>query len=240
MRWFIEKLGIMSKANINSTEEKIEAIEGALSRTEQFIEANYRRILYGIGGVAVIVALFFGYKYLILAPKEKQAQTQIFASEQLFARDSFKVALNGDGNVLGFAKIADQFGSTKTGNLACYYAGICNLRLGNFDKAIDFLKSYDPSDKMIGTLATIAIGDAYVELNKLEDGASYYMKAAKMDNNTFTSPNAFMKAGGVFEALGKYSDALEAYNTIKNDYPKSMEARDIEKYIARAELKIVK
>lgn len=240
MRWFIENIGIMSKEKIDSTDEKIEAIEGALSRTEQFIEANYRKILYGLAGVAVIVALFFGYKYLILAPKEKEAQKQIYAAEQFFARDSFKLALNGDGNALGFAQIADNFGSTKTGNLACYYAGICNLRLGSFEKAIDFLKSYDASDKIVGTLATIAIGDAYVELNKLEDGADYYIKAANMDKNMFTSPNAFMKAGGVYEALGKYAEALEAYNTIKKEYPKSMEARDIEKYIARAELKMVK
>lgn len=114
------------------------------------------------------------------------------------------------------------------------------LETWQFRKAIDFLKSYDASDKIVGTLATIAIGDAYVELNKLEDGADYYIKAANMDKNLFTSPNAFMKAGGVYEALGKYSEALEAYNTIKKEYPKSMEARDIEKYIARAELKMVK
>ena len=230
----------MSKVKNDTTDERIEAIEGALSRTEQFIEKNYRKLLYGIVGIAVIVGLFFGYKYLILNPNEKEAQKQIYAAEQFFARDSFKLALKGDGNALGFAQIADNFGSTKTGNLACYYAGICNLRMGKFEEAIDFLKSYDANDKIVGTLATIAIGDAYVELNKLEDGADYYIKAAKMENNMFTSPNAFMKAGGVFEALGKYSEALEAYNTIKSDYPKAMESRDIDKYIARASLKMEK
>jgi len=240
LRWFTENTGIMSKEKIDTTDEKIEAIEGALSRTEQFIETNYRKLLFGIVGIAVIVGLFFGYKYLILTPKENEAQKQIYTAEQFFARDSFKVALNGDGNALGFAKIADEFGSTKTGNLACYYAGICNLRLGKYEEAIDFLKSYDANDKIVGTLATIGIGDAYVELNKLEEGADYYMKAAKMDENLFTSPNAYMKAGGVFEALGKYPEALEAYNAIKSDYPKSMESRDIDKYIARASLKMEK
>lgn len=230
----------MSKAKNDTTDEKIEAIEGALSRTEQFIEANYRKLIYGIGGIAIVVGLFFGYKFLILNPKEKEAQKQIYPSEQLFANASFKEALEGDGNILGFAKVADEFGSTKTGNLACYYAGICNLRLGNFEKAIDFLKSYDASDKIIGTLATIAIGDAYVELNKVEDGADYYLKAAKMDDNLFTSPSAYMKAGGAFEALGKYAEAVEAYTNIKDNYAKSMEARDIEKYIARASLKLEK
>ncbi len=230
----------MSKEKINSTDEKIEAIEGALSRTEQFIEANYRKILYGFAGVAVIVALFFGYKYLILAPKEKEAQKQIYPSEQLFANQMFKEALEGDGNILGFEKVADKFGSTKTGNLACFYAGMCNLRIGNFEKALDYLKSYDASDKLVGPMATIAIGDAYVELKKLDDGVSYYMKAAKMDKNLLTSPNALMKAGGVYEALGKYSEAFEAYNTIKTDYAKSMEARDIDKYIARTEIKMEK
>ncbi len=240
MRWFIENTGIMSKGKNDTTDEKIEAIEGALSRTEQFIETNYRKLIYGIVGIAVIVGLFFGYKHLILNPKEKEAQKQIYPSEQLYDNQSFKEALEGDGNVLGFAKVADNFGSTQTGNLACFYAGMCNLRLGKFEEAIDYLKSYDAHDKIIGPLATIAIGDAYVELNKMEDGADYYLKAAKMDNNMFTSPNAYMKAGGVFESLGKYSEALEAYNTIKNDYPTSVESRDIDKYIARATLKMEK
>ena len=52
--------------------------------------------------------------------------------------------------------------------------------------------------------------------------------------------NLLMKAGGVYEAQGKYNDALEVYNIIKDKYGKTAEARDIDKYIARATLKSAK
>jgi DNA-binding protein len=37
----------------------------------------------------------------------------------------------------------------------------------------------------------------------------------------------------VYEELKQFSKALDVYNIIKNDFPKSVEARDIEKDIAR-------
>lgn len=227
----------MSKKKNDTTEEKIELIEETLSKTEQFIETHYKSFLYGLAGIAVVVGLFFGYKYLILAPKDKEAQKQIYQAEQYFARDSFRLALNGDGNAFGFNQIIDNFGSTKTGNLAKYYAGICNLRLGKYQDAIDLLKSYDANDMIIGPLSVIAIGDAYVELNNLEEGAKYYRKAADMNSNEFTAPTALMKAGGVYEAQGKYQDAVDVYKIIKDKYSKTTEARDIDKYIARATMK---
>lgn len=227
----------MSKKKSNTTEEKIELIEETLSKTEQFIETHYKSFLYGLAGIAVVVGLFFGYKYLILAPKDKEAQKQIYQAEQYFARDSFRLALNGDGNAFGFNQIIDNFGSTKTGNLAKYYAGICNLRLGKYQDAIDLLKSYDANDMIIGPLSVIAIGDAYVELNNLDEGAKYYRKAADMNSNEFTAPTALMKAGGVYEAQGKYQDAVDVYKIIKDKYSKTTEARDIDKYIARATMK---
>lgn len=227
----------MSKKKNDTTEEKIELIEETLSKTEQFIETHYKSFLYGLAGIAVVVGLFFGYKYLILAPKDKEAQKQIYQAEQYFARDSFRLALNGDGNAFGFNQIIDNFGSTKTGNLAKYYAGICNLRLGKYQDAIDLLKSYDANDMIIGPLSVIAIGDAYVELNNLDEGAKYYRKAADMNSNEFTAPTALMKAGGVYEAQGKYQDAVDVYKIIKDKYSKTTEARDIDKYIARATMK---
>jgi hypothetical protein len=44
-----------------------------------------------------------------------------------------------------------------------------------------------------------------------------------------------MKAAMVYEMKNDWKKALSLYERIKNDYPNSTEARDIEKYIARAQ-----
>ena len=44
------------------------------------------------------------------------------------------------------------------------------------------------------------------------------------------------KDGMVYEAEKKYDKAIELYTKIKNEYPQSGEAQDIDKYIERATL----
>ncbi len=53
---------------------------------------------------------------------EQEALKQMFVAENLFEKDSFNMALNGDGNAPGFLEIIDKYSSTPSGNLANYYA----------------------------------------------------------------------------------------------------------------------
>jgi tetratricopeptide (TPR) repeat protein len=228
----------MAKSKNEVQDTGAEALENALTKTEQYIESNQKSLTIIVLAIIVIVGTFLGYNRLYLAPMEKEAQSQIFAAEQYFERDSFSLALYGDGNYLGFIDIIDSYGPSKVGNLAQYYAGISYRALGEYENAIDHLKRFSTSDKMIGSIAYGSIGDCYIQLEQFEEGAEYYVKAAKLGKNDFSSPVYFMKAGLVYEELSKYSEALKVYEIIKNDYPKSSEAREIEKYITRVNEKI--
>ncbi len=219
----------------DKTEDRIVAVEEAFSKTEQFIENNQKIILIVVGSIIVIVLGFFGFKRLYLAPKEKEAQGQMFMAEKYFELDSLNKALNGDGNYLGFLDIIDQYGITKSADLAHYYAGICYLKKGDFENAIKYLKHFKSNDEMVQPMATGAIGDAYMELNQVDKALDYYLKAANEKKNELTTPMLLMKAGWVYEDLGKYDQALAIYKRIKNEYPRSEEGNDIDKYIGKME-----
>ncbi len=223
----------MADKKKQQTTDTVESIDNALTRTEQFIEQNQKSLTIIVAAILAIVAIYFGYKKLYLQPKENEASSQIFQAQYYFEQDSFRLALYGNENDLGFATIADRYGMTRTGNLANYYAGICLRELGEYQKAIDYLKKFDAGDQMITPIAYGAIGDCYVELNKLKDAAKFYVKAANYEKNDFTTPIFLKKAGMVYEELKQYDKALDLYNIIKNDFTKSIEARDIEKDIAR-------
>ncbi len=105
--------------------------------------------------------------------------------------------------------------------------------MGNFEEAIDYLESHDPVDQNIGPMALGAIGDAYMELNEPDRAVAYYLEAANDVDNDFTSPMFLYKAGMTYEMLGAYEDAYDAYNRIFMEYYKSVEARSIERNIAR-------
>lgn len=163
----------------------------------------------------------------------------MFVAEQQFAVDSFALALNGDGNFAGFLEVIDRYGSTDEGNLARHYAGICYLRLGEYQQALDYLKEYSASTKSVpegafGRRRTGGLqGDAYAQLENYAEAVRMYEKAVAASDNSLSAPYYLKKAGGVYEKLGDYAKALAAYERISDDYPASMEARDIQKYIGR-------
>ena len=218
----------------DKTEGGIVAVEEALSKTERFIEKNQKLLTIIIGVIVVVVLVFFGFKRFYMAPREKEANEQMFMAERYFEIDSLNLALNGDGMYPGFLEIIDDYGMTKGANLSKYYAGVCYLKLGKFEEAIDHLKSFKGKDQVLGPMAKGALGDAYLELDQTAKAAGAYLEAADLNENEFTSPLFLMKAGWTYEILKDYKKALEIYERIKFKFPTSNEAREIDKYIARA------
>jgi len=216
-----------------SGDQTLENIGETLSKTEEFIFNNQKII--GIVITIVIIAIlgFFGYNKYILEPKSTEAAEQMFQAQQYFEADSLDKALYGDGNSLGFIDISDEYGMTKPGNLANYYAGISFLKKNDFEQAIDYLEDFSANDHIISPMATGAIGDAYLELGNKDKAAAYYLEAANMDDNGFTAPLFLYKAGQVYELLGNYDKAINIYTRIKTKYYKSNEGRSIEKNISR-------
>jgi tetratricopeptide (TPR) repeat protein len=227
----------MAKHKKDENPSTISSVEETLTRTEQYLEENYKTLLIGLAAIVLLVGLGWLAK-IYLNKRNDEAQSQMFQAEKYLEIDSLKLALNGDGNYLGFLDIAKDYRFTNSANLARYCAGICYLHLGNYNEAIDFLNKYSKKDKVIGSLAIGATGDAYVELGNVEKGVSKYIEAADYAKNSFNSPIFLMKAAEIYESTGKYQEALNLYERIQNKYPESTEGTTIEKNIARVKLLI--
>ena len=215
--------------------ENAEAVVEAVSKTEKFFNEN-GKLLGGILAALVVVAagVFCWYKFAY-QPAVEEAQGQMALAEDNFRAADYELALNGDGNVLGFAQIIDEYGA-KAGKAVYFYAGVCELQLGNWDLAIKYLQSYNGKDAILKARATACIGDAYVGLEEYAKALNYFEKAAAVVDNMFAA-NYLLKAGIVAEKLGQNEKALGFYETIKENHPGSMEAYDIEKYIGRIQNK---
>jgi len=218
----------------DGTEGKIIAVEEALGKTEQFIEKNQKIIIIVLVILMALVLGYFGIKQFYIKPQETKAHAEMFYAEKYFELDSLDLALNGDGEHIGFLEVIDNYGITKASNLAKYYTGIIYLKKGKYEEAISYLKDFDSDDQIIGSIATSSIGDAYMELNNADKALEYYLKAVDQNTNNFTSPQNLMKAGFVYEEKNDWGNALKMYERIKKDFFKSQESREIDKYIAKA------
>lgn len=225
----------MAKKKKGDSSQGLKNVEETLTKTEQFLEQNYKLLIYILGAIVVLVGIFWLTRMYILN-RNDEAQSQMYQAERYLEMDSLNLALYGDGNYLGFLDIADDYKLTRAGNLARYGAGICFLHLGQYEDAIDMLEKYSKKDKVIGSLAIGATGDALVELGDIEKGIAKYIEAAEYADNSFNTPLFLMKAGELYELQGEYDEALEIYERIQSEYPESTEGSSIEKYIARVKL----
>ena len=222
----------MSKKELKTTDE-FENVEHVLTSSEAFVEKYQKQILYGLGAVAAVVVAVLAISNFYVAPRQNAAANEMYKSQAYFAADSFQVALQGDGfESIGFEEISSSYSITPSGNLAKAYAGICYYNLQDYEQALKFLSQYDGDDNYFSIAVIGLIGDCYAELEESSNAIKFFNKAADAENDVLT-PLYLKKAAVLYELEGANDKALKNYLKIKDNYPMSSEAQEVDKYIAR-------
>ena len=225
---------------VNKTEEQLANVEENLSKAGLFVVDNQEKIVKILGLIVVIIAIFALYTKFIVEPKEKEASEEMYIAEFYFQNNDYNKALNGDGQYSGFLTVADNYSSTKSGNLANYYSAICQMNLAPndsinyYEDALNSLSDFDTDDEILYSLSTGLKGDANLELGNYEKALNYYVSAANDYVNDFTTPYFMMKQAFVHELNEDYNSALKIYESIKVKYSQSKEGLSIDKYISSA------
>jgi tetratricopeptide (TPR) repeat protein len=214
--------------------ESSEALAEKLEVAEHWIE-RHPKVVFGVVGVLVlIVGGYFGYKYWV-DKQDVEAQKEMFQAVFYFEADSLNLALEGDGNNLGFLDIADEYGATPAGNLANFYAGASYLKQGKYELARLYLEDFSSNDLLVQARAYSLIGDSYMEEGNFEQAAKFYGKAAEYKPNKYYTPTYLMKEGLAYEKLNDNESAIKAYQKIVDNYWESAEYQNARKFKARLE-----
>ncbi len=234
----------MAKRKTNQTEElpvvdveEVQSSSNGLAQWWNSIKDRQDIFMYVLGGLALIVLGWWGYKVLIVEPQQKDALASMWQAERAFERDSFRMALeNPGGGYDGFLAIIDKYGSSKAGNLAKYYAGICYLNLGDFDNAIKYLEDFDADGDLLPIMKYGVLGDCYSEKKEYDKALKLYDKASKAGNHPQLAAFYLKKLGMLHEYQGNNEAAIAAYERLRRDFADQAlsDWRDIEKYIYRA------
>lgn len=211
----------------------VDAVETPQASSSDWFEENQKTIVGALIGLAILVGAFFAYQNLIRKPKMNEAAAQMYQAQNQFERDSFASALsNPGGGFPGFLSIIDDYSGTPAGNVANYYAGVSYLHLGDFTKAVEYLKDFSPSGATMPIMKNGALGDAYSELGDFDQAISYYASACKSDNEFLTS-QYLKKLGMLYEKQQKFDLANSTYQKIKSQFPNSDAGKEIDKLLGR-------
>jgi len=205
----------------------------ALRKLEATYEKSKKPINTALTIIVVLVVGYLAYDKLYKAPLEEKAGTAISFAQRYFEADSLNKALNGDGQHNGFLQVIKKYGGTKEANISHYYAGICYLKGGDFANAIKQLKDFDGKGTLVEYTAWGLLGDAYMENKNTKEALEYYNKAIGNKDDKSTTPTYMFRAGLVYEMNNQPEEAKKMYLRIRDEYPRSPQARDIPKSLAK-------
>lgn len=223
----------MAKRKVQQPEEEtiIDIVEAKDNITD-YINKNKGLVFGLIGVLLLLVAGYFIYKNIIVGPRQEAAIEQISKAQDQFARDSFSLALENPGaGYEGFLEIIENYGGTATANTAKYYAGVSYLNLGRFDDAVEYLEDVSAKGEVLPIMKHGTLGDAYSELGQMDKARSAYKKAISNGNNSFLTPYFLNKLALLNLSEGKSDEAQKLFSQIKNDYPESGIASEVDKYL---------
>ena len=216
----------------NKHKQEVDTNIESLSKAESFIAKNGKNIAIGVVAAVVIVV---GILILnAISDKKDLKANEAFTfieQEALSMGDSLTNAVSLENLEL----YLDEYGRHAAG-IATFDAGVAAYTAKDYNKAIEYFSEDKSDDATFNARALACIGDCYAQLGNYEKAYDNYVLAVEEVDNEFASEYAF-RAGLAAEKLGKNAEALAMYEIIKNKYPATPRAMEIEKYISRAEAK---
>jgi len=223
------------KEDFTKQDQNLENVEEVMSTTSVWIEEHKNMLMWIVLAIVVVVGGCIAVNKYVIKPKAIEASNENAKAEVYFTAGDWQKALSGDdAECIGFEAIADEYSRYQEGELAALYAGICHYKLGEYEEAAKYLKKFSAKDLTIDPAARQLLGDAYVQMDELEKAAVAFRSAAN-SGNEIVAPMSLKKAGFVYLELGDKEQAKKVFEMIREQYPTSAEASDIDKYIALTE-----
>ena len=203
----------------------------AYARALGIYENNKNTVLSIGGGILLMVILIVGWNWN-QGNRNAEALSQMAQAVTMYEAGSFQASLDGDLSFPGLVEVADQFGGTVSGNLATFYAADALFRVGEMDLALEYFESYSKGSDYLG--ASAYAGEATI--HELQENyalaGDLFSRAANVFPSEITSPMYLESAARSYEDAGNSSRALDALESIRDDYPGSQAARTVEFQIA--------
>ncbi|MDE3058232.1 MAG: tetratricopeptide repeat protein [Bacteroidota bacterium] len=224
---------LRAKKKISKREIKEDKLVTSYFEARQWYDVNRKRVNM-IAGI-VVAAILLGWFYLnnVSANNEKAA-VELAGIFSYYDNGNYQVAVNGmpEKNLTGFQSIADNYGGTKAGNMAKFYLADSYYNMQQYDKALEYFKECSGPTDFLEASRLAGVAACYDVKGDAKDAAEYYEKAAAKSPKGPNAADYYFNAAQNYAKSNNKDEALSLFKKIKEEYPSSDVARDIDRYIA--------
>ncbi len=187
---------------------------------------NNRTAILGALGLLVALALVAGGLTMWRAGQNDKASERLAATLPLFEQGKYAAALRDSTGRTGLTSIADEFGGTKAGNLAKFYAAQALFETKRYDDALRYFDSFDGEDTFLDANALAAQAAILENKGQAADAAAKYADAADASESPLFAPGYLLAAARAYLAAGNADQAKAALDKLKEDYADTPEAQE--------------
>ncbi len=195
-----------------------DSVATAASRGTEFFDDHRNAIIGVIIGIVVLAVAVIAWRAW-QANRSAEGQRLLGAILTEYEAGNWQTALDGTDTAPGLLEIADDYGSTATGEQATFFAADALYQTGDMDRALEMFEDYDGDGLMaasaIGGQAAIAEdrGDAERAARLYEQAAAEYASPASTPGYLLDAARAHRAAGDTDAAQAALTRVLDEWET---------------------------
>ena len=201
------------------------------NRGQEFFEDHRNAILGVIGGLVLLAVLVFAWR-AYQSNRSEEGQVLLGAILTEYEAGNYRAALDGTDEAPGLLEIADEYGSTPTGQQATFFAADALYQVGETDRALEMFEDYSGPPIME---ASAVAGRAAIAEDAGDPAAAadLYERAAAAFESPASTPGYLLDAARAHRAAGASDDALAALERVVEDWDETPEAITAQAEIGR-------
>lgn len=187
-----------------------------------FFEDNRTAILGVIIGLVVLALAVIAWRSW-QSKRSEEGQQLLGAILTEYEAGNWQAALDGTDSAPGLLEIADDYGSTPTGEQATFFAADAYYQLGDTDRALELFEDYDGD----GLLAASALAGqaAILEATDAARAGALYAQAASEYTSPASTPGYLLDAARAYTAAGDTEAAEAALQSVIDDWDDTQQAQ---------------
>lgn len=125
-----------------------------------------------------------------------------------------------------FEEVAQAYGSTRPGQMAQYYAGLCHERLAEYNQALEwFTKVQSGGDAELAALARLRTASIYAATGKNDEAVAAYQQLLANPTTMVPKPLVMLALADHY-LRSNPAEAEKLYNQIREEFPQSQVAQE--------------
>ena len=224
---------LAKKKKLSKKEIKEDKLVTTFYEAKSFYD-EYQTAIFSVVGIIaaiVIVAVLYTSK---VEESNLSASVELGRVINTYNAGLYLQAIEGKAGTqeIGLEKIVDEYGGSEQGELARIYLANAYFYTEQYDKAMEAYDDYSGSDNLMVASALAGKAGCYENEKNYESAAKYFSKAANVSKYVPSNPSYLLNAGINYLKVKNNSEAKSALNKVKKDYKTSLEARQVDKYLA--------